>query len=130
MQHSFKKPNLESQTSAMGEPFISIRSDASTIGISKRAQEVLGTEVGKHLHVALDRTRTPWVGVIDERTDQHEPELRDGGKGSIVVGSRLLARHLADATGVKLGESHRLYLTGDTAEDPDTGITLHKLEAN
>ena len=126
--HSFQKPNLESQTSVMGEPFLSIRSDASTLGLSTRAQEVMDAEIGDYLHTALDRTRTPWIGVVSDRTEQGEPQMRDGGNEDIVLGSRLLARHLADAVGVKLGDSHRLFFTGDTAEDPETGTTLYELE--
>lgn len=78
------------------------------------------------MHLALDRTYKPWIAILNERTGQGEPMIRDADPG-LNVNSTLLCRHLSrlidgDADGVL-----RFYLTGETEEDPDTGATLYEL---
>jgi hypothetical protein len=125
--HSFRKPNLEADTGTTREAFLSVRADGNVVAISSQAADCLGVEDGDYLHLALDRTRTPWVGVIDTPTNQDEPEVKRYASRSLHCNSSLMCRHLADAEGVKLGETRRFYLTGETTQDPDTGATLYQL---
>jgi hypothetical protein len=123
----FKKPNLSAKTGTTGEAFLSIHSDRQVLSISSRARETLGTSPGKHLLLALDRTHRPWVGVLDEETGQGEPEIHGDSKGA-TVNSTLMARHLMSLIDGAPGGCVRFHLSGETAEDPDTGATLHRLE--
>lgn len=124
--HSFRKPNLEPVNGLSPEAYISVRADRSTIGINRRARWVMGAETGKHLHLALDRTSTPWIGVLDETTGQSEPQIRDADPG-LVVSSRLMARHMLDSLEAVPDEAVRFYLTGERAMDPATEATLYQL---
>lgn len=133
MSKTFRKPNLEAQTGGLGrEPYISVRTDGASLGISRAARKKYGAEKGRYLHFALDRTGAPWVAFLDEKTDQGEPQIRRDGKQGhgAVINSTLLSRHLREIAGAtgNLDSSLRFYFTGETAEDPDTGATLHRLE--
>ena len=126
---NFQKPNLTSDPGGHNRgPYVSIRSDKNTVGLSKAAQEKLGASEGAYLHLALDSTYRPWVAVLEEPTSQGEPQIRADGDGGRCVNSTLLNRQLrrlidGDAEGV-----FRFYLAGETTEDPETGATLHRLE--
>jgi len=124
--HTFRRPNLEPVNGLSPEAYISVRADRSTIGINRRARHVMGANEGKHLHLALDRTDTPWIGILEETTEQSEPQIRDADPG-VVVSSRLMARHLLDTLQDVPDEAFRFYLTGDREMDPKTGATLYRL---
>lgn len=79
--------------------------------------------------MALDRTGRSWVAVLDQRTDQHEPEIRGGDPG-LVVGSQLMSRHLLNTLDEVPDEAIRFYLTGETAVDPETEATLYQLSSD
>lgn len=129
----FQKPNLEADSGGFGrDPYVSVRSDEATLGLSRAARDRLGVSVGDYFHFAIDRTGDPWIGIVEEETDQGEPQLRKHGKdrSGVVINSTLLNRHLREIAGAN-GEpdsSLRFYFLEETAEDPDTGATLHKLE--
>lgn len=123
---SFRKPNLEPVNGLSPEAYVSVRADRSTIGINRRARWVMAAETGKHLHLALDSTRTPWIGVLEDTTGQSEPQIRDADPG-LVVSSRLMARHLLDILEEVPDEAVRFYLTGERAVDPETEATLYQL---
>jgi len=125
-EHSFRKPNLEPVNGLSPEAYVSVRADRSTIGINRRARWVMGAQTGKHLHFALDRTGTLWIGIVDETTGQSEPQIRDADPG-LVVSSRLMARHMLDTLEAVPDEAVRFYLTGERAVDPETKATLYQL---
>lgn len=128
---TFQKPNLEADVGGVGrDPYISIRQDGTTLGISRAARKKLGVEGGEYVSLALDRTRRPWIGILPAPTDQGEPQIRTDGEHGYCVNSTLLnrhLRHLVDSDKAE-GETLRFHLSGETAEDPDTGATLHRLE--
>jgi hypothetical protein len=110
---------------------LSLYASGNTVGISTAAAEVLGAEEGDYLHVSLDRTRTAWVSVIEERTDQKEPEIRvheyDGEGRHVLAHSTITVTHLRSAYDLSEGESHRLHITGETETHPEHGITLYEI---
>lgn len=122
---TFRTPNLTAD-SVEKDPFISVRSERTVVGISVKAREMIGAEQDKHLRLALDRTGTPWVGVVEEPTGQGEPAITTDG-GTLIVHSSLFAMHLTQAARVDTGEGFRFYFTGETAPDPETDATLYQL---
>jgi len=125
---TFRKPNLEPQNlGSASDPYLSVRSDRETLGLSQPAVEVLGAEPGQRLHLALDRTYKPWIGIIETRTDQGEPKIRMAGS-TLKINSTLLCRQLTRILDAQPDGVLRYYLTGETEEDPDTGILLHELK--
>jgi len=128
---TFRKPNLDAEVGGTGrDPYISIRQDGNTLGISRAARQKLGVEGGEYVSLALDRRRRPWVGILSSPTGQGEPQIRTDGEHGYCVNSTLLNRHLRHLVGSDEagGETLRFYLAGETAEDPETGVTLHRLE--
>jgi hypothetical protein len=126
----FRKPNLEADGGSIGrEPYISVRSEGTSLGISRALRERLSVEEGDYVHLALDRTGRPWVGFLDEKTTQGEPQVRRDGRAGQVVNSTLMSRHLRSLLDAdELESSVRFYLAGETTEDPETGAILHRLE--
>jgi len=130
---TFQKPNLEADTGGLGrEPYLSVRSDGASLGLSRGARENYDVETGTYVHLAFDQSRRPWVAFLGEPTNQGEPQVREDGRGGDgrVINSTLLNRHLREVAevGRELESSLQFHFTGETAEDPETGATLHRLE--
>lgn len=128
---SFQKPNLSAKNGGMGiDPYISVRADRASLGVSKAARQQYGAENGMYVHLAFDRTRRPWVGFLEEKTEQEEPKIISDGQESAgqVFNSTLFARHLLELMEEEPEGTVRFYFAGEEAEDPDTGATLHRLE--
>lgn len=123
---TFQKPNLVAKTGGGIKPYISVHSDRQVLSISRRPREVMEAEPGDFVHLAIDRTGTPWIGIVDSPTEQGEPKIHKNGKG-ISINSTLMARHLVERLDEEPEGAVRFYFTGDTTEDPDTEATLHKL---
>jgi len=124
--YSFRRPNLEAVHGVSPEAWISVRADRSTIGINAQACEAMHVNEGHYLHRALDRTGTPWIGVLETRTEKSEPRIRDADPG-MVVGSKLMARHLLGTMQEVPEDSIRFYLTGEQAVDRKMDVTLYQL---
>jgi len=129
MPDTFRRPNLDAKRGGVGcEPYVSARKDGASLGLSQAAQRRLDIEKGDYMHLALDRTGTPWVGFLDDQTDQGEPMVRNDGKNGRVVNSTLMNRHLRSLVDGEVEKTVRFHFTGETAEDSETGATLHRLE--
>lgn len=124
---TFKKPNLQATRGASGRAYISVYSNRQALGFNCRAVRELQPEDGQHLHLALDDSYRPWIGFLDEPTDQGEPAVNTSGPG-VTVHSTLMCRHLVRLVDGESEDTLRFHLNGETAEDPDTGATLHRLE--
>jgi len=128
MQHTFKKPNLESTNGAWSKAFISIRANRNTVGVSQGAIREMEITDGDHFHLAFDRTGHPWVGVVQQQTEQREPRIKFHDTSGCEIDSRLLVRHLLNTLDEEPDGCFRFYFDGETADDPQTGATLYKLD--
>jgi len=127
MKRTFQRPNLEAKAGTGSRAFISVRSNRDTIGISQGAINRMGLEEGDYLHLALDRTGTPWIGVLPEPTGQGEPRVQFTKESGTEVSSRLLVRHLIERLDEDPGGCIRFFFDGETTEDPEIDATLYKL---
>jgi len=112
------------------EPYISVRTDRASLGVSRAARQRYDAKKGKFVHLALDRTRRPWVGFLEAPTDQDEPQIISDGAGTTgrVFNSTLFARHLMNLLDEEPDETVRFHFAGEETTDPETGATLYRLE--
>jgi hypothetical protein len=125
---SLKRPNLQHDRATREDPYLSVRKDRTTCGLSASAVEQLGAQPGDYLHLAFDRARVPLIGVIGERTEQHEPKILEHS-GTHDISSTMLCTQLLNLIDGEIPEKTiRYYFEGTTIHDKETGATLHKLE--
>lgn len=126
----FRTPNLEARGGSVGrEPFVSIRSDLSTVGLSHSLRERLSVERGQYAHLKIDQLDRPWISFLSEQTDQGEPMVGSDGRSGEAIHSTLMCRHLLSLLETdELEASARFYLTRDRVVDEALGGALHRLE--
>lgn len=129
MDKSLKRPNLQAERGTSRGAFVTVHADRTAVGISKAAEQRLGAERRTHLHLAFDRTWTPYIGVVEKQTPQGEPPIMMNGS-TTKANASLLCRQLVKVIDgeVPEGESIRFYLDRETIEDEKTGATLHRLQ--
>jgi hypothetical protein len=128
MSKTLKRPNLQSDRGTSRGAFVTVHADRTAVGISKAAEERLGVKEETYLHLAFDRTWTPYIGVVEEQTAQSEPPIIMNGSTTKANASLLCRQLLKVVDGEAPDGSVRFYLSSETIEDEKTGATLHRLE--
>ena len=124
---TLKRPNLQHDRATREEPYLSVRKDRTTCGLNGAAVDELGAEPGDFLHLAFDRTHTPLIGIVGERTNQYEPKILEHS-GAYDISSTMLCKHLIRLVdGPTPDETIRFPFGGETLVDQETGARLHKL---
>jgi len=125
---TLKRPNLQHNRATHEDPYLSVRKDRTTCGLSASAVDRMGVQSGDYLHLAFDRARVPLIGVIGDRTEQHEPKILEHS-GTHDISSTMLCTQLLNLIDEEIPEKTiRYYFEGTTLHDEETGATLHKLK--
>jgi len=92
---TFKKPNLNAESTVDPRPFVSVHGDRRVAGINTAFANKVDLDEGDRVVFARDRSYRPWIGFSDE-VDPSLPAVHTQDDRNPQVNSTLLCRHLVE----------------------------------